>query len=356
MKYLTQFLVFLGILVSLVSLTSCNDMNRLHRPYIKDGETIYPPRLGYNLTLLPGFNKMQVLASVEGTRIQGTKVLYTNSKGEEISAFFPYVKGAPRDPNIPAGYFDQTAFVGKDLRSFIVENIEEGPYEFTAFNIDQEGNESIKSRATGIVYGSTYENALSPRPLSYMVYDGVNATLNFVRSNSLQRDSRVTYTKTDNTKVTEDLKEADTQVSLEDIDLSKGIIASTEYVPIAASETPILDIFGQPTGRTNRLERSTGRVLSPERNGNIELPLAYNIINSIAIQTDSFSWGGDAGSIFLYEVNYKLDGGASQAAALGSYNSTTGGGSQSIPASTKIIEVTVSDIYNNSFYKKFTRP
>ena len=67
---------------------------------------------------------------------------------------------------------DVTLNTPVDSVYIIVDNLEEKSYLFYAYNVDRNGNRSIKKQVTGSAYGEVYESSLSNRPLLKM--DGGN--------------------------------------------------------------------------------------------------------------------------------------------------------------------------------------
>lgn len=129
-----------------VLLASCENMLEDIRQYIDEGETIYVGKVD-SLRTYPGYGRIEIRGDLLYGLTQTKCILsWQYPSGETQSKTIEIIRTVP-----------------DDYISILLEDMEEGPYEFTAVTYDDQGNSSIPVIANGYVYGDLYANSLINR-------------------------------------------------------------------------------------------------------------------------------------------------------------------------------------------------
>jgi len=116
------------------------------RQYTDKGETIYVGKVD-SLRTYPGNKRIEIRGDLRYGLTQTKCVLsWIHSSGEAQSKIIDITRTGP-----------------DDYISVLLENMEEGPYEFTAITYDDLGNSSIPVTVNGYVYGDLYAQSLINR-------------------------------------------------------------------------------------------------------------------------------------------------------------------------------------------------
>lgn len=128
--------------------TSCGDMLDDIHQYIDKGETIYVGKVD-SLRVYPGNERIEVRGDLRYGLTQTKCVLsWLHPSGEAENRTIDIVRQGP-----------------DDYISVLLEDMQEGPYEFTAITYDDLGNSSIPVTVNGYVYGELYANSLINRSI-----------------------------------------------------------------------------------------------------------------------------------------------------------------------------------------------
>jgi len=143
-----SIIIFLILNVFLYAFMSCDKMEDIHAEYVENGEIIYA-NVPDSLISMPGNQRIKI------------KWLVYNGKNIEKSTIEWEDDGELKS-------YSTDVFLNNPLDSVIIllDDLSEKSYVFKAYNVDWEGNRSIKKEVTGSVYGSIYETLLKNRPLT----------------------------------------------------------------------------------------------------------------------------------------------------------------------------------------------
>ncbi|WP_143306149.1 DUF4998 domain-containing protein [Chitinophaga vietnamensis] len=134
-----------GILLSLAIISACSKQDD-YKKYIRNGEIIYTGKAD-SLRIQPGRNRVQLSwLLIADPKVSRSKIYWNNRKDSAT--------------------LDIKRSAGVDTIRYVIKNLEERAYTFEVYNFDKDGNISVKSEATGFVYGSLYEDALLSRAFS----------------------------------------------------------------------------------------------------------------------------------------------------------------------------------------------
>jgi hypothetical protein len=124
---------------------ACSPMDDNHLKFVEDGPITYLTKLTPNDISIAGErNKVVVeLSKMVDPRVKEVKVYWANK-----------TEGIPSLPVNPNG-----------VTSFMIDNLDEGTYVFEFILYDDEGNKSLTTAVTAVVYGQVYEAYLMPRPI-----------------------------------------------------------------------------------------------------------------------------------------------------------------------------------------------
>ena len=198
---------------------SCNEtLEDTYSEFTKDGETIYIGKPQSVTFAASGVNKVKLFIEMSADpKIE--KGIILDNNGTVISEF---------DIDLAS------------LTNNIVEvelELADGNYTLFVVVLDDVGNESVKQEVQLRVYGDKYESSLVVRPITSLLFDGVNGLVSWETLNDdLTRGSEVRFTNTNNEEVIVEVAVDDTSTELLDLDPTKPITYRTLYVPTPYDE------------------------------------------------------------------------------------------------------------------------
>ena len=134
---------------------SCTDMDSIHEDYL-NGEIIYAGKLD-TLKIRPGYYRAQL----EGyTQFLGTSNQITIEYDEEMISY-------PIDEDL------------SDIFSVVIENLDEGSYEFNVYTQDPNGNLSVSQTVAGNVIGDEFISDQNPREVLDYSFEPEGNYVNF---------------------------------------------------------------------------------------------------------------------------------------------------------------------------------
>ena len=156
LAYILQKFKFLNlVLASSLIYISCSDMDSIHEEYL-NGETIYAGKLD-TLSIRPGYYRAQL----EGyTQFLGTS-------NQIIIEYQDQMINYPIEENL------------SDIFSVIIEDLEEGSYEFNVYTQDPNGNLSVSQTVAGNVIGDEFILDQNPRELLDYSFEPEGDYVNF---------------------------------------------------------------------------------------------------------------------------------------------------------------------------------
>ena len=156
LAYILKNFKFLNlVLASSLIYISCSDMDSIHYEYL-NGEIIYAGKLD-TLKIRPGYYRAQL----EGyTQFLGTSNQITIEYEDQIISY-------PIEENL------------SDIFSVIIEDLEEGSYEFNVYTQDPNGNLSISQTIAGSVIGDEFISDQNPREVLDYSFEPEGNYVNF---------------------------------------------------------------------------------------------------------------------------------------------------------------------------------
>jgi hypothetical protein len=156
LAYILQKSKFLNlVLASSLIYISCSDMDSIHEEYL-NGETIYAGKLD-TLSIRPGYHRAQL----EGyTQFLGTS-------NQIIIEYEDQMINYPIEENL------------SDIFSVIIEDLEEGSYEFNVYTQDPNGNLSVSQTVAGNVIGDEFILDQNPREVLDYSFESEGNYVNF---------------------------------------------------------------------------------------------------------------------------------------------------------------------------------
>lgn len=219
--------IILGLFIFMLNF-SCSDMNDLHDPWMKNGETTYVGRVD-SIHAYSGRERILISYWITDPRVKEL-VIYWNQKADSV--IVPVPVHQPADSlEVMIGDGDK--------------KIEEGDYTFFFYSHDDRGHRSVKYEALLNVYGDRFQATLNNRSIKKVTRADNKLTLEWGGSNSNNEIGiEILYTDIDGTSkklfVETDLLTQPTVI--EDIDLTKEIIYRTMFKP----NPQALDTFSAP--------------------------------------------------------------------------------------------------------------
>ena len=154
--YILQKFKFIQlVLASSLVYMSCSDMDSIHEEYL-NGEIIYAGKLD-TLKIRPGYYRAQL----EGyTQFLGTSNQITIEYEDQIISY-------PIEENL------------SEIFSVIIEDLEEGSYEFNVYTQDPNGNLSVSQTVAGNVIGDEFISDQNPREVLDYSFESDGSYVNF---------------------------------------------------------------------------------------------------------------------------------------------------------------------------------
>lgn len=174
-----NLLLFSGIIIlSLFFLNSCQKWDD-YKKYQQNGEDIYPGK-GDTAYVFSGKNRVQVNWKLGTDPFLTDYKLYWNNRQDSLSGLI------------------SENMAGK-LLPIIVENMDEGVYNFELVSLNKAGNRSIATHFAGRVYGETYEQLLLNRAYSTdFKYDGQILSIDWNTPDTVNLITEVKYINNNN--------------------------------------------------------------------------------------------------------------------------------------------------------------
>ncbi|NKI27820.1 hypothetical protein HCG49_14740 [Arenibacter sp. 6A1] len=314
-------LFFLGVL-GLSMFVSCADQNDVHQEFIKDGETFYTNKVD-SITSFSGKNRVQISGYITSAfSVSEIVVSYDQGNSEQV---FTYEKSEAET----------------DQLNLMVTDLEEKNYEFEVFSRDAHGNISVPVSVFASSYGEKYRSLLESRPVNSFSYSEGDATVTFGLSNEYQRKSEVTYTNNSGEETIIEVAKDESETVLTDVSLDAAIMVRTYYVPTQAIE-------GEET--------SIDQFESDWKN--IDLPAIPSILETTSFASVlggvEASWSNPDGLNLQVTFSFTA-GGAVKTQTVTSSDINGKAVVSGMEEGEQIIEVTMADLYGNSFGpKEFT--
>lgn len=136
---------YLCLICFLFSVLACRKMDD-YKKYLGNGEIRYTGKAD-SLQVHPGRNRVQLSWLLIADPKINRSMIYWNNRHDSLS--LPIKRGQ-----------------GVDTIRCFIGNLEERAYTFEVFNYDVDNNISVRTEATGFVYGKLYEDALLSRATS----------------------------------------------------------------------------------------------------------------------------------------------------------------------------------------------
>ena len=196
----------------MAALIACSDMNDLHAPYLKDGETIY---IGRALNPLPysGKNRVKLVWDINADpKITQALIKWRDTEDHEVQ-------------------FPITAVNGKVEQ--LVEGVQEGGYNFDIFMLGDNGERSVKVQVAAVSYGPKYESRLFSRTISSTAVATGKAEINWGPLTTGMLGTTLKYTTTSNAEKTIYIPPSTTKTTIADHKLGKlQFTYSTSFRPV----------------------------------------------------------------------------------------------------------------------------
>mgnify|MGYP000317565860 CR=1 FL=1 len=193
--------------------TSCDGMLDNIQPYLEEGETIYVGKVD-SLEAFSGKNRVKL----EGLYLYGVTqkkcvIRWKSMDEEEMSLNLDVVRENPEDP------FE-----------VIIDNLDEGQYEFVITTYDAKGNSSIESMVECYVYGELYESNLSNRKIDSWSINGTSLEINWRPVNDAQ-EVEFYYLNREGVEVERIIPVSETRTVIDDCAYKGEIRWRTVYLP-----------------------------------------------------------------------------------------------------------------------------
>ncbi len=142
MKKIIKLLAYISILL----LYSCNGMLDNIEGYLNEGETVYVGKID-SVKSLPGKNRIQIVGVLQYGITQTNCIIMWKAPNGQVDSL-----------NVPIERINQV-----DKFSVILDNMNEGQYDFTLVTEDSQKNKSLPTTTQGYCYGDFYQQSLLNR-------------------------------------------------------------------------------------------------------------------------------------------------------------------------------------------------
>ena len=147
-----------ALLCSVLIIWACSDLNDINREYLDRGEYKYVGRVD-SVVVNGGENRVLITAWMHYAKTAERCVIN-------------WMNGTVKDSiTVPASNWQQDGYM-----RVIIDNLEEGSYNFYIHTFDSKGNRSIYTESNGVAYGDFYISSMVPKILNEMkaLLEGMN--------------------------------------------------------------------------------------------------------------------------------------------------------------------------------------
>ena len=216
-----KYIFILFTVICGLHISSCSDMLDSVQPYLDKGETIYVGKVD-SLSAYSGKNRI----FLQGLYLYGLTqkkcvINWSSPSGEAQSLEIEVVRQNPVDK------FEA-----------LIDNLEEGQYEFSIKTYDTKGNSSIASIIDGYSYGKVYESNLINRTIEKIEQEDNGIIISWRNINSASFCELI-YTNTSGDEKNIKIPTLDMETIIDDCDITKPIRWRTAYLP----EKTAIDYF-----------------------------------------------------------------------------------------------------------------
>ncbi len=290
---------------------SCTDMDEFHEKYVEDGEVNYSKKLD-SLYSRAGNERIELTGIIGNAfNVKQIEVLWDNGNQ---SKSFDYVKKYKTD-----------------TVSLLIDNIEEGAYEFEIQSKDADGNTSVKLLSFASAYGEGYRKYLQARFIDGFSFDGTNGILNWSIGAESDRGTEVVYTNTSNEEVSIFVHQDSSSVELNNFSSAGAVKYRTMYVP----ELTAIDSFSS----------DWKDFVLPPLMGILESVTATPVLGGV-----EFAWNNIEQTEIKVEIEYiGTDGTTIKTSDFESMDTNGVAVVSGMSSSEQVVKVTISDLLGNSF-------
>lgn len=205
--------IYLLICVLVSLLSSCGDMLENIQPYLDKGEKIYVGKVD-SLEAFSGKNRIL---------LKGLYMYGVTQKKCVVSWY-------SQDNELQQKELEVNRVESVEPFEAMIDNLDEGQYEFTIVTYDAQGNSSIESIVEGYAYGELYESNLTNRRMDQFVVDGTDIVITWRPADDALK-SEVYYTGLDGEEKMIEVPIAETQTRITDCAYEGSIRWRTVYLP-----------------------------------------------------------------------------------------------------------------------------
>lgn len=208
-----KYIFILFTVIFSLHISSCSDMLDSIQPYLDKGETIYVGKVD-SLSARSGKNRILL----EGLYLYGLTqkkcvISWSTPSGEQQSLEMEVERQNPVDK------FEA-----------LIENLEEGQYEFSVKTYDAKGNSSIASRIDGYSYGVVYESNLINRAIEKIEQQDNGILISWKAINSATFCELI-YINTSGAEKNIQIPITEMETQIDDCDITQPIRWRTAYLP-----------------------------------------------------------------------------------------------------------------------------
>lgn len=203
--------LFVAILALSSLMTACSKMDYTYKKFLKDGDIIYPGNAD-SIQIFPGNNRIKLtwLLTSDPTIVMSR--VYWNNKADSV--------------NVPV-----TRGKGIDTISVIIDNLDEGFYNFEIYTYDGKGNSSVGADTIGQVFGKVYSESLHNRIIKKLYWDSDTAYIQWYDPATGAINLKLNYTDAAGGGHSITVHNSDSTTLLPNFKLHDGFDYVTGYLP-----------------------------------------------------------------------------------------------------------------------------
>ena len=208
-----RYILILFTIVCGLHVSSCDDMLDNIQPYLDKGEKIYVGKVD-SLTARSGKNRILLQGLYQyGLTQKKCIITWRTSEDENKSIELDVERKEP-----------------VDKFEVMIEDLEEGQYEFSIRTYDSRGNASIASLIDGYVYGDAYQSNLVNRKIEKTALQDGNLVISWKTINTAL-SCELYYTDLSGKENMKEVPTSEMQTQLSGCDMTKPIRWRTVYLP-----------------------------------------------------------------------------------------------------------------------------
>ena len=278
----------LVLIVCTGMLHACTKMDHTYKPYLEDGERVYPG--------MPA--GIQVNAGKNRAQIQ-----FAKSEDPNVERYMIYWNDGADSLSVPQSKDSDT------IRTTI-SNLKEQTYNFEIISIDKEKNQSLRVLKSAKVFGDLYESSLFNRSVvKATVEEGNKVRIEFAPADNGNISTEITYTNVEGKEVKLSIPSQENIANITDWKLGGKVMYRSQFKPYATA----IDVFNVKEQQKMLVQRDVTAAylknykqpfLSIQTDSRFRDPKDWIVNTTVQNHDGKGGWGSDNGTVLNMESGW----------------------------------------------------